>query len=52
VNLQKQEGGSMRQSYPLKKTDPLAIKLAYLFCEIAVALWFGASLCVLMTGGI
>lgn len=40
-----------QDSYPLKPSDPLLIKVAYLMIEVAVALWLGASVCAALTGG-
>lgn len=40
-----------KETYPLKKTDPLLIKVAYLMIEIAIGLWLGASVLATLTGG-
>lgn len=39
-----------KEEYPLKQSDPLVIKVAYLLIYIAVGLWMGALICEVLTG--
>ena len=41
----------MKEVYPLKKSDPLIIKISYLLIYIACGLWFGSLIGMALTGG-
>lgn len=40
-----------RKTYPLKRSDPLLIKVSYLLIYIAIGLWFGSLIVITLTGG-